>query len=211
MSEFDYLRDPEAIYRASFAAIDQAADWTGVAAAMVPVYRRLVHACGMVDILSDLRHGNDVAPAARAALVAGAPVIADCEMVAHGIIRRFLPAGNPVLCFLNHEGVAARAQQMGTTRSAAAIAQAGEKLEGAVVAIGNAPTALFALLEMMAAQGVRPAAILGFPVGFIGAAESKQALTAHHQGVGYVTLLGQRGGSALAAAAVNALAVESMR
>lgn len=211
MSDFDYLRDPEAIYRASFAAIDQVADWGGVDTDMVPVYRRLVHACGMADILSDLRHGNVIAATASAALVAGAPVITDCEMVAHGIIRRFLPADNRVLCFLNRDGVADRARQVGTTRSAAAIMQAGASLDGAVVAIGNAPTALFALLELMAQEGRRPAAILGFPVGFIGAAESKQALTGHHQGVGYVTLLGQRGGSALAAAAVNALAMESVR
>ncbi len=211
MREFDYLRDPEAIYRASFAAIDQVADWGGIDTDMVPVYRRLVHACGMADILSDLRHGNDIAAAASAALVAGMPVITDCEMVAHGIIRRFLPAENPVLCFLNRDGVAEHARQLGTTRSAAAIARAGAELEGAVIAIGNAPTALFALLETMAQEGYRPAAILGFPVGFIGAAESKQALVEHHRGVGYVTLLGQRGGSALAAAAVNALAVESVR
>ncbi len=203
----DYLRDPEEITRQSFAAIRREVDLTGLAPAMAAMAARLVHACGMPDIVGDLAFSDHAVDAGRAALAAGAPVLVDAEMVAHGIIRARLPADNAVICTLNRAPVRGQAKRLGITRSAAAVALWRPHLDGAVVAIGNAPTALVRLLELIAEGAPRPALILGFPVGFVGAAEAKAALAAA-DGIAFATLLGRRGGSALAAAAVNALAGE---
>lgn len=202
----DYLRDPEEIYRRSFAAVRAATDLSGVPEALVAVVLRLVHACGEPEIARDLAWGGDACTASKFALDAGAPIIVDCAMVGSGIIRRRLPAENEVICTLVDPRVPGLAQDQATTRSAAAVSLWCAHLEGAVVAIGNAPTALFRLLEELQDGAPRPAAILGFPVGFIGAAESKEALIEADLGIPYLTLRGRRGGSALAAAAVNALA-----
>ena len=204
----DYLRDPAAIYEASFAAIRREAS---EALAALPADARdlairLVHSCGMPDILADLRLSEGAVAAGRAALLRGAPILCDAAMVAPGIIRRHLPAGNPILCRLGDPAVAPLAARLGTTRSAAQVDNWDDVLAGSVVAIGNAPTALFRLLERLDAGAPKPALILGFPVGFVGAAESKAALAADPRGLPFVTLLGRRGGSALAASAVNALA-----
>lgn len=201
-----YLTDPAEIYRRSFATIRAEADLGGLPAALVPVAIRLIHACGMTDIVGDLAWRGMVAEAGRAALAVGAPVLADARMVAEGVIRRRLPADNPVLCTLDRPEAGDAAARLGTTRSAAAVDLWPPHLAGAVVAIGNAPTALFRLLELLAEGAPRPAAILAFPVGFVGAAESKEALIESGLDVPFVTLRGRRGGSALAAAAVNALA-----
>jgi precorrin-8X/cobalt-precorrin-8 methylmutase len=201
-----YLRDPAAIYRESFAIIRREAALDGLPPALAAVAVRLIHACGMVDIAGDLAWGGDPVGAGQQALARGAAVFCDSAMVAAGLIRRSLPAGNPVRCTLDDPAVPALAERLATTRSAAAVALWGEELAGAVVAIGNAPTALFALLERLAAGGPRPAVILAFPVGFVGAAESKEALIAGGRGIPFLALRGRRGGSGLAAAAVNALA-----
>ena len=203
---FDYIRDPAEITRKSFEAVRAETDLSGFSADEGALCVRLVHACGMPDIAGDLVFGGGAVTAGRRALRAGAAVLTDVEMVRHGIIRARLPAANPVLCTLHDEAVRERAQDQGTTRSAAAVDLWGDKLAGAVVAIGNAPTALFRLLELMAEGAGPPALILGFPVGFIGAAESKEALIENSGGVPFITLRGRRGGSAMAAAAVNALA-----
>jgi precorrin-8X/cobalt-precorrin-8 methylmutase len=205
----EYLRDPAEITRRSFAIVQAEADLAALPPALAPVAVRLVHACGMPDIVADLAWHPDVAAAGRAALTAGAPVLADCRMVADGVTRARLPADNPVICTLDDPEVPALARHLGTTRSAAAVELWGDRLAGALVAIGNAPTALFRLIELLAEGAPRPAAILAFPVGFVGAAESKEALIAADLGVPYLTLRGRRGGSALAAAAVNALAADS--
>lgn len=201
-----YLRDPDAIYRASWQAILAEVDLEGIPEELRPLAMRVVHASGMPDIVHDLVFSRGAAAAGRSALLAGAPVLVDAEMMAHGIIRRLLPAANPVLCTLNDPKVPELARRLGTTRSAAAVELWRERLDGAVVAIGNAPTALFHLLDMVAAGAPRPALVLGFPVGFVGAAESKLALAANTLDIPYVALRGRRGGSAMAAAAVNALA-----
>lgn len=195
----DYLRDPEAIYAESFATIEREARLSPFAADARPLVTRLIHACGMVDIVDDLVIAPGAAEAGRAALGAGAPVICDTEMVRQGIIAERLPAGNELLCGL------VDARPNGSTRSAAGIEVLAGRLPGSVVAIGNAPTALFRLLELLDEGAGRPALILGFPVGFVGAAESKAELAANPRGAPFVTLKGRRGGSALAAAAVNAL------
>ena len=204
MTAFDYVSDPAEIYRRSFAAIRAETDLDGLPPDLAPVAVRLVHACGMPDIVPDLAWRDGAAGAGRAALRAGAPVLTDAPMVAQGIIRAALPRDNPVICTLNDAGVAEDARARGTTRSAAAVDRWTDRLDGAVVVIGNAPTALYRLLELLAGGAPEPAVILGFPVGFIGAAESKEALTSTT--VPFLTLRGRRGGSALAAAAVNALA-----
>jgi precorrin-8X/cobalt-precorrin-8 methylmutase len=206
----DYLRDPKAIYAESFRQVRAASDLSRVPAELESVALRLVHACGMPEVLDDLVWSDDLAGAARQALADGAPVLADCRMVAEGVIKSRLPAENDVLCTLPDPRVPALAQELETTRSAAAVELWRDRLAGAVVAVGNAPTALFHLLELIEAGGPRPAAILGFPVGFVGAAESKQALAAGDHGVPYLALKGRKGGSALAAAALNALASESL-
>ena len=204
----DYLRDPAAIYERSFATIRQEADLTGLAPELAPIAVRLIHACGMVDLAADLRGDARLAAAVRAALTAGRPIIADCEMVRSGIIARFLPQGTRVLCHLNAPSVPALAKELGTTRSAAAVELWKPELKGAVIVIGNAPTALFALLEAIDAGADKPAAIIGLPVGFVGAAESKVELASNPRGIPYITLLGRRGGSAMAAAALNAITAE---
>ena len=204
----EYLRDPDEIYRRSFATIRAEADLAGLPAGIADVAVRLIHACGMTDIVGDLAFGGEVVSAARQALAKGAPVICDVRMTADGIIRDRLPAANDVVCEIRSPDTVRIAAEAETTRSAAAVELWRPRLAGAVVAIGNAPTALFRLLDVLAAGGPAPAAILAFPVGFVGAAESKEALIANSHGVPYLTLRGRRGGSALAAAAVNALAGE---
>ncbi|NWF58862.1 MAG: precorrin-8X methylmutase [Fischerella sp.] len=204
----DYIRDGNEIYRQSFAIIRSEANLSVLAPDVANVAVRLIHACGMIDIVDDLVASPTVVVSGRTALAAGAAILCDARMVAEGIIRRRLPAENAVICTLNHPNVPEIAQRLGTTRSAAALELWRPNLEGAVVAIGNAPTALFRLLEMLDAGAPKPAAILGFPVGFVGAAESKATLVADSRGVPFLTLHGRRGGSAIAAAAVNALAME---
>ena len=202
----DYLRDPEEIYRRSFAAVRTATELAQVPGPLVKVVLRLVHACGEPEIVEDLAWAGDLRGAASKSFQSGASILADCMMVATGIIRSRLPGGTEVLCTLNDPAVPDLAREEKTTRSAAAVSLWQPHLEDAVVAIGNAPTALFRLLEELEAGAPRPAAILAFPVGFIGAAESKEALIEAELGIPYITLRGRRGGSALAAAAVNALA-----
>ncbi|HEY0837684.1 MAG TPA: precorrin-8X methylmutase [Azospirillum sp.] len=203
----EYLRDPDAIYRQSFATIAAEADMSRLPADVAEVATRLIHACGMIDLLDDLAWSDDVAAAGRAALRAGAPVLVDARMVAAGIMTARLPARNPVVCRLDDPAVPGLARALSNTRSAAAVDRWLPDLEGAVVAIGNAPTALFRLLELVDAGGPRPAAVLAFPVGFVGAAESKEALVGNPRGLPFITVRGRRGGSAMAAAAVNALAL----
>jgi len=205
---FAYLRDPAAIYRQSFAIIEaEAGDaLAALPAALRPVARRLIHSCGMTEIVADLAWAGPVVEAARTALAHGRPILADVEMVKSGIIRSRLPAGVDVRCTLGEPQVRDIAARLGTTRSAAAVELWRADLERAVVVIGNAPTALFHLLDRLADWPERPAAILAFPVGFVGAVESKEALIAASPEVPYLTLRGRRGGSAMAAAAVNALA-----
>lgn len=204
----DYIRDGQEIYRQSFATIRAEADLGAIPADLEKLAVRLIHACGMVDVVQDLRFSPGAGAAGRAALASGAPILCDARMVAEGITRARLPANNPVICTLNEADVPQRARELGNTRSAAALEHWREHLEGSVVVIGNAPTALFYLLEMLDAGAPRPALILGMPVGFIGAAESKDMLAADSRGVPYVIVRGRRGGSAMAAAAVNALATE---
>ena len=201
-----YIRDGAEIYRRSFAIIRAEADLAGFSAEEADVAVRMIHACGQVEAAQHIRFGPDLVAAARAALAAGAPIFCDAEMVAHGVTRARLPAHNDVVCTLRDPRVPALADQLGTTRSAAALELWGDRLGGAVVAIGNAPTALFRLLEMLDAGAPKPAAILGIPVGFVGAAESKEALAANPRGVPYLIVRGRMGGSAMTAAAVNALA-----
>jgi len=204
--EFDYIKDPDEIYRQSFATVRREADLGGFSESHANVVVRLIHACGMTDIASDVRVSEGAVEAGQAALSAGKPIFVDAEMVGAGIIRKRLRNTNPVICTLNDVAVPEMAKNLATTRSAAAVDLWGEQMEGAVVVFGNAPTALFRLLEILAEGGPKPALILGFPVGFIGAAESKKALLSHAADVPYMTLLGRRGGSAIAAAAVNAIA-----
>ncbi|GGK43124.1 precorrin-8X methylmutase [Pilimelia terevasa] len=206
-----YIRDGAEIYRRSFATIRAEADLAGIPADVAQVAVRMIHACGQVDLVRDLAWSPGVVAAARAALRAGAPILTDAHMVAAGVTRRRLPADNEVVCTLRDPAVPDLAARLGTTRSAAALALWGDRLAGAVVAIGNAPTALFHLLDLVAAGAPRPAAVLGVPVGFIGAAESKDALAANTLGLEYLVVRGRRGGSAMTAAALNALASESER
>ncbi len=200
-----YLRDPDEIYRASRALALLETDLSAVPEDLVELALRLVHASGDPSTVADLRASNHAVAAGRAALDGGAAVFCDTEMVAHGVIRAHLPAENPVICTLKDDAVPASAKRLGTTRSAAALELWGDALDGAVVALGNAPTALFRLLEMIEEGVPRPALIIAMPVGFVGAAEAKQAVIDGDHGVPYVALAGRRGGSALAAAAVNAL------
>ena len=203
---YDYITDPAAIYAKSFATARAETDLSAVPPALHSLALRIVHAAADPALAADLRWSPGAAEAGRGALAAGAPVLVDVEMVSHGITRARLPAQNRVLCTLRDAAVPALAAKLGTTRSAAALELWRGQLAGAVVAIGNAPTALFHLLEMIAAGAPRPALVLGFPVGFVGAAESKAALAANELGLAFVALAGRRGGSAMAAAAVNALA-----
>lgn len=205
---YDYERDGQAIYDASFATIRAESDLGRFPDDVSRVVVRMIHAAGQTDLAGDVEYSDDVVSSAREALVAGAPIFADAHMVASGVTRKRLPADNDVLCHLRDENVPALAADIGTTRSAAALEAWVPRLGGSVVAIGNAPTALFHLLEMLRQGAPAPAAIVGCPVGFIGAAESKEALArdAAELGVPFITVRGRRGGSAITAAAVNALA-----
>lgn len=202
-----YLTDGAEIYRRSFATIRAEADLARFPADVAQVVVRMIHACGQVDLAADIAHSPDVVAKARAALRAGAPILCDATMVASGVTRKRLPADNEVVCLLADPGVPDLARSLNTTRSAAALELWRDRLDGAVVAIGNAPTALFHLLDLLDAGAPRPAAVLGIPVGFIGAAESKQAL-AEYGGPDFLTVHGRRGGSAITAAALNAIASE---
>jgi precorrin-8X/cobalt-precorrin-8 methylmutase len=202
----DYVRDGAAIYRQSFAIIRAEADLDGLEPALERAVVRMIHACGMVDLADDVEASPGFVASATAALWAGAPVLCDTTMAASGVTRARLPADNEVLCTLGDPRVPALARDRGTTRTAAAIELWRERLDGAVVAVGNAPTALFRLLEMVDEGAPCPAAVIGVPVGFVGAAESKDALAA--SALEHLVVRGRRGGSAMAAAAVNALASE---
>ncbi|MEM8731178.1 MAG: precorrin-8X methylmutase [Pseudomonadota bacterium] len=201
-----YEKNPQAIYAESFATVRREARLDRFKPGMEALAIRLIHACGMIEVADRLAFSEAAYDAGRAALAAGKPIICDCEMVAAGIIRRHLPASNAVIVTLNDERVPGLAAGIGTTRSAAAVEFWAPHLEGAVVAIGNAPTALFHLLELLDQGAPQPALILGFPVGFVGAAESKAELAERPRGCDFVCLRGRRGGSAMASAAVNALA-----
>jgi precorrin-8X/cobalt-precorrin-8 methylmutase len=201
-----YEKNPSAIYAESFATVRREARLERFPAGVEAMAIRLIHACGMVEVADRLAFSDGVYTAGHAALQAGAPVLCDCEMVGAGIIRRYLPAENQVIVTLNDTDVPDLAARIGNTRSAAAVELWLEHLDGAVVAIGNAPTALFHLLELLDKGAPKPAAILGFPVGFVGAAESKAELAANPRGCEFVALRGRRGGSAMASASVNALA-----
>lgn len=205
MSERDYIREGAEIYRRSFAIIRAEADLSRFSGTAERVVVRMIHACGMTDLPRDVALSEDFAKVAEAALKRGAPILCDAKMVANGITRARLPANNDVICTLDDPRVPALSAELGNTRSAAAMELWRERLEGALVVFGNAPTALFRLLEMLDAGAPRPAAVIGIPVGFIGAAESKEAL-ARDGRVPYLVVHGRRGGSAMAAAAVNALA-----
>jgi precorrin-8X/cobalt-precorrin-8 methylmutase len=201
-----YLREGAAIYQRSFAIIRAEADLSRFSPDEADVAVRMIHACGQIELASHIVFGGAVVAAARGALAAGAPIFCDSEMVAHGITRARLPARNAVVCTLNDARAAALAQENGTTRSAAALDLWRDRLAGAVVAIGNAPTALFRLMELIDSGAGKPAAIVGIPVGFVGAAESKAMLVENPRGVPFVTVRGRIGGSAITAAAINALA-----
>jgi precorrin-8X/cobalt-precorrin-8 methylmutase len=204
----DYIRDGNAIYEKSFATIRAETNLAILPTDLETVAVRLIHACGMTDIVNDLAYSVGAAALGRKALAQGAPILCDAQMVANGVTRKRLPAQNEVICTLNDPDVAAIAQSFQNTRSAAALELWRGHMEGAVVAIGNAPTALFRLLEMLEEGAPKPALILGFPVGFVGAIESKAALAQIDRGIPFITLHGRRGGSAMAAAAVNAIAQE---
>ncbi|KWS11720.1 precorrin-8X methylmutase [Pseudomonas syringae] len=204
----DYIRDGQEIYRNSFSIIRAEARLDTIPADLEKLAVRVIHACGMVEVIEDLRFSPGAGTAGRNALAAGAPILCDARMVSEGITRTRLPANNPIICTLHDEGVREMALELGNTRSAVALELWRPHLEGSVVVIGNAPTALFYLLEMLDAGAPKPALILGFPVGFVGAAESKAMLAADSRGVPFVIMHGRRGGSAMAVAAVNALATE---
>ncbi len=201
-----YEKDGNAIYEESFAMIRRESDLTRFDELTEPVVVRMIHSCGQTDLPADVAHSPGFAQAAREALKAGAPIITDANMVAYGVTRARLPKDNEVICLIRDERVAPLAKELGTTRSAAAFELLRDRLEGSVVAIGNAPTALFHLLEMIAAGGPKPAAILGIPVGFVGAIESKVALAESTLGLEWLVVHGRRGGSAITAGALNALA-----
>lgn len=201
---YDYIHDGDAIYQRSFAIIRAETDLARFSPEEERVAVRIVHACGMPDVARDLAFAPGAAAAGIAALQAGAPIFCDAQMVAHGVTRARLPANNDVICGLSDPQTIELARKLGTTRSAAAVDLWGDRLKGAVVAIGNAPTTLFRLLELLEAGAPRPACIIGMPVGFVGAAESKDALI--EAGLASLVVRGRRGGSAMAAAAVNALA-----
>ena len=202
-----YLRDPDEITRRSFEAVRRETDLSAIPEDLTDIALRLVHATAMPELVRDLRSSPGAGTAGRAALVSGAPIIADCKMVADGIRSDLVAGRNQIICALDGPGTEEYARERKTTRAAAGIALARSRIEGGVIAIGNAPTALFALLDLIEEGAGRPALILGFPVGFIGAAESKQALVEASIGVPFITLAGRFGGSALAAAAVNALLI----
>lgn len=205
----EYIKNGEEIYRKSFAIIRAETNWENLPDDLAPVAVRLIHSCGMTDITEDLEASPDAVKIGRNALAGGAAILCDSQMVANGITKARLPKNNPIICTLNYPEVTELARQINNTRSAAALELWRPRLAGAVVAIGNAPTALFRLLELLDQNVDKPALILGFPVGFVGAAESKLELATNSRGVPFITLHGRRGGSAIAAAAVNALAKEN--
>jgi len=205
MNRNEYIKDGDAIYRQSFSIIRSESDLRRFAPEEEPVAVRIIHACGLVETAEHIAFSPGAAASARAALAAGAPILCDARMVADGITRARLPADNEVICTLGDPSVPGLAAEFGTTRSAAAMALWRERLAGSVVAIGNAPTSLFRLLELFDEGWPLPAAVIGMPVGFVGAAESKEALIADGRAP-YIVVRGRRGGSAMAAAAVNALA-----
>ena len=202
----DYIRDGDAIYEKSFAIIRAEADLARFSPEEADVAVRMIHACGVVEAARFFEFSPDFVAAGRAALAKGAPIFCDAEMVAHGVTRARLSAGNDVVCTLRDPRTPDLSKALGNTRSAAALELWRDRLDGALVAIGNAPTALFYLLDMIAAGAPKPAAIIGMPVGFVGAAESKDALAASTLGIPYAVVRGRMGGSAMTAAAVNALA-----
>ena len=204
----DYQRDGAEIYRQSFATIRATTDLSRFSPEESRVAVRMIHSCGMVDLADDIGFSPGVVRKARAALRSGAPILCDVQMVASGVTRRRLPAENEVLCTLSDPRVGGRALEIGNTRTAASVELWGDRLDGAVVAIGNAPTALFHLLELLRDTDIRPAAILGIPVGFVGAAESKRALADNDLGLDYIVVHGRRGGSAITCGALNAIASE---
>ena len=206
MPDYDYIREGNAIYERSFAIIRSEADLSRFSDAEADVAVRMIHACGLVEASEHFVFSSDFVTAARTALTNGAPIFCDAEMVAHGVTRARLPAGNEVICTLHDSRTVELAKTIGNTRSAAAMHLWKDRLAGAVVAIGNAPTALFHLLEMLRDGAPKPAAIIGMPVGFVGAAESKDALAVHSYGVPFAIVRGRLGGSAITAAAINALA-----
>ena len=208
MAGYDYIHDGAAIYQRSFSMIRDEADLSAFPVADANIVVRMIHACGMVELAQHVSMSADFTSSARQALKGGCPVLCDSEMVAHGVTRARLPASNPVVCTLRDKRTPERAKLIGNTRSAAALDFWGERLKGAVVAIGNAPTALFYLLELLDAGAPKPAAVIGLPVGFVGAAESKEALS-QRTDVPWLIVHGRLGGSAMAAAAVNALASET--
>lgn len=206
MPDYDYIRDGNAIYERSFAIIRGEADLSRFSEAEADVAVRMIHACGLVEASEHFVFSADFVTEARKALANGAPIFCDAEMVAHGVTRARLPAANEVICTLHDPRTPELAKASGNTRSAAAMHLWQDRLAGAVVAIGNAPTALFHLLEMLRDGAPKPAAIIGMPVGFVGAAESKDALAENSYGVPYAIVRGRLGGSAITAAAINALA-----
>lgn len=204
----DYLRDAAEIYRQSFATIRAEADLDRFPADVARVVVRMIHTCGQVDLTKHIGFTPSVVTATHAALAAGAPILCDSSMVAAGITAARLPAGNQVVSLVADPGAADLARERETTRSAAGVELWADRLGGAVLAIGNAPTALFRLLELIDEGAPAPVAVLGGPVGFVGSAQSKQELIDHPRGMDYLVVLGRRGGSAMAAAAVNAIASE---
>lgn len=206
MTQHDYIKDPKAIYAKSFATLREEVDFERFPENMHMVITRLIHSCGMVDIANDVAFSKNFITSAQTALQNGAPILCDCEMVKSGIIKRLLPANNQLICTLNDDETPSIAAAQQTTRSAAAVKLWQQHMEGAVIVIGNAPTSLFRLLEMLSETTARPAAIIGFPVGFVGAVESKQALINANLDLEYIALKGRRGGSAMASAVLNAVA-----
>ena len=206
---YDYIREPELIYEKSFWTVAEEVDLSGASKKLGQIITRIIHSCGMPEIYPDIAASNGVEKTLIAALNKGAPIFCDCEMVRRGIITRLLPTENELICTLNDPTVPALAKSMGTTRSAAAVELWRPSLSGGIAVFGNAPTALFHLIEMIEQGGPRPAAIIGFPVGFVGAAESKEALSKASIDVPFITLHGRKGGSAMAAAALNGAAVAS--
>lgn len=204
--QHDYIKDPKTIYAKSFATLRDEVDFTRFPDNMHMVVTRLIHSCGMVDIADDIAFSANFVDSAQTALQNGAAIICDCEMVKSGIIKRLLPASNSLICTLNDADTPLIAAQQKTTRSAAAVKLWQQHIDGAVIVIGNAPTSLFRLLEILAESDAKPAAIIGFPVGFVGAVESKESLIAANLGIEYIALRGRRGGSAMASAVLNAVA-----
>ncbi len=206
MTPLDYIRDPAEIYRQSFATVEAEAGLDRLPQDMIPIAKRLIHSCGMIDVIDDLAFSPDAVKSGLEALAAGAGIYTDVEMVKAGIIEKFLPVGNEVMCTLNDPRVPDHAMESGNTRSAAAV-DFWHSLSGSIVVIGNAPTALFRLLERLVEGADKPALVIGIPVGFVGAIESKQALAENTLGLEFVTVHGRRGGSAMASSVVNAICV----